>query len=304
MSRIATIGMFDGVHRGHLSVINHLHTLNNSQLPPLVFTFTDHPLATLNPQKAPQLLSSASQKSELLRKADTEPILLEFNKEMSLMSAEEFLLFLHNKHSIDTLLMGFNNKFGHNPLSSSEYIELGKSLGIDVHIAEGINFDKDTYISSSAIRSALLTGNLSIANDMLGRNYSISGNVVNGLKIGRTIGFPTANILPELDRQLIPKSGVYACIVSIGREDDNKNINNKYYKAAVNIGYRPTIDNSQHPSLSIEANILDFEGNLYGKHLELSFIERLRDEQRFDSLELLKKALTKDIQLTRDLIAL
>lgn len=289
--RAATIGMFDGVHTGHRHLIGTLLRANTSVLPPVAVTFSDHPLLTLRPDKAPMLLTPPAEKERLLRELGTEPCIMTFDSKLASMAAMEFMSLLVDRFGIDRLVLGFNNRFGHDTsLGFDDYRLLGLRLGIEV-ISAG-ELPSSTTVSSSAIRERLLEGNVTEASSMLARPYSLSGTIEHGKRIGSTIGFPTANLHLSFPRQLVPASGVYAADVIL--PDGTRHI------AAVNIGYRPTVDTSANPAKTIEAHLPGFKGDLYGKKMTVEFIRRIRGERKFDSLDSLRQQLAADISSLGD----
>lgn len=289
MERAVAVGMFDGVHLGHQALVGQLaQCAKTSGLSSCVITFADHPLRQIRPEKAPRLLTTCRQKTELLRQAGADEVIaLDFNDELRRLTAREFMRETKERLGVKLWLMGFNHRFGSDGISDfNEYRRIGRELGIEVELAscevvEGI----DLPVSSSLIRKSLDEGGVDQANRMLGRPYSIIGTVEEGLRIGRTIGFPTANISPEMQNQEIPKNGAYACEAVIDGQE---------WPAMTNIGHRPTI--GEGLDATIETHVIGFEGDLYGKHVEVRFIKRLRDECRFGDLECLKKQLAFDLE--------
>lgn len=281
--KIATIGMFDGVHTGHQYLIEQLkHEGDNLNLETLVISFYQHPLAIIAPKCAPPMLSTPKEKiAEITHLGTNDCILLDFNKELQHLPAKDFMMFIHEKYAVDALLIGFNNRFGSDkPQNINDYRNIGESIGIKIIQAKEL-----PDVSSSIIRNLLLDRKTKQANQLLGRFYFIEGTVVGGKQIGRTLGFPTANILPCDATKLIPPTGVYAARVTT---DDNLQ-----HKAMVNIGLRPTIDNN-NTSMSIEANIFDFSNDIYGKTIKVEFLDYVRDEQKFNSLEQLREQINLD----------
>lgn len=284
--RAATIGMFDGVHRGHRFLIENLRTLNTSTLPPLIFTFADHPLALLKPDSAPKLITSPEHKTTLLQTLSTEPVMLQFDQNIASTSARDFMAMLHRDYGVTQLLLGFNNRFGHDRgLQFHDYVNIGSELGIE--ITKAPELPAETAISSSVIRNLLTDGQIVEAQRMLGHTFSLTGRVTTGRRIGHTIGFPTANIDVDTTRLLIPSRGVYACDAILP--------NGTRRRAAVNIGYRPSVDHSSLPALTIEAHIIGFEGNLYDEIITIDFIDKIRDERQFPSLDDLMSQIKLDI---------
>lgn len=286
----ATVGMFDGVHRGHRHLLHTLRSINTGRRQPLAVTFPQHPLSLLAPEKAPKLITSPEEKVSLLHNEGAEVAMLDFDRKLASMTASEFMTMLRDRHGVSRLLLGFSNRFGSDRnLTFDDYCAIGAKLGIEV-IQAGPLPDGD-MVSSSAIRSEIIGGDIKAANEMLGRPFSITGQVVAGKQIGRTIGFPTANISIHDNRLILPRIGVYACDAIL---DDNRQ-----FRAAVNIGVRPTID-PESQKISIESHIIGFSGDLYGSTITLRFLGRLRDERRFDSRHDLCRQLAADSRLAAD----
>lgn len=280
--RAAVTGTFDGVHRGHQFL---LHTLRAEAgrrgLEPLAVTFTHHPQALLNPEKAP--LELTQDKLALLRQQGVEVVQLDF-KDLRAMTAVEFLSMLRRQYGVTLFLLGFNNRIGSDRVGvdSPQLAEVAQQSGVEILPATE---HPDGAVSSTAIRQALAEGRIEDANAMLGRPYEVTGVVVTGRQIGRTIDFPTANIAVPRGMAL-PKEGVY-----VGGIDGRR--------CVVNVGRRPTVEGRDDAPLSVEAHILDFHGDLYGHTLTLQFLHRLRGERRFGSLEELKAAIAADVTHAR-----
>lgn len=285
--KIATVGMFDGVHLGHHSVLNYLlFEGKKNTLEPIVFTFKNHPLTIINPTVAPQILTTSDEKISMLQNAGiSNCIFLEFNDKLRNLSAKKFLSMLHNKYYVDALILGFNNKIGHDGISDfNEYCQLGNEIGIKILKAPELKHTNQP-ISSSSIRKLLLDHNIKQANNLLGYKYFISGKVIYGKQLGRKIGFPTANIQPNSNYKLIPPVGVYAVIVTTP--------DNKRHPAMLNIGSRPTVDTPNAP-ISIEAHLFNFKADLYNTDLKIEFIDFIRPERQFSSIDHLKNQLQED----------
>ncbi len=287
--RIAAVGMFDGVHTGHIHLVKTLISFaEQTGLSPVVVTFENHPRDIIRPEDAPKMLTSPEERRKHLGETPLEGIImLRFNEQLRRMPAFDFLTMLRDDYNARALVLGFNNHFGHDhPTEESEYRALGESAGVKIfHAGEYRHADAEK-ISSSVIRKLILNGDIQEANLMLGYNYRVSGTVVHGKELGRTIGFPTANIEPADPRRLIPANGVYAVRIHL---DDTS------YPAMVNIGHRPTVDSENAPE-TIEAHIIGFTGDLYGKTVEIEFLRFLREERRFSSLEDLRRQLTLDAE--------
>lgn len=294
--RIATIGMFDGVHRGHRFLIDFLKAEGERRgLTPTVVTFADHPLSVVRPSECPRLITSVDDKIQLLEASGiTDCILLPFNDRLRRQSAKTFLKRLKDSYAVEVLVIGFNHSFGHDHVKGIDaYRTIGSEVGIEV-IAAPEYTATDSHISSSIIRQYLTSGNLEAANRDLGHLFALSGRVVEGNRIGRTLGYPTANIEPDSNRQLIPCPGVYAaCVVTE---------NGERHDAMVNIGHRPTIDPDDQKT-HIEVYIFDFLGYLYGEKLSLELVTRIRPEKKFSSLDKLKSQLATDEQAIRKFFA-
>lgn len=288
---IATVGTFDGVHRGHQLVIGELMRLAGQlDAQPLIITFDRHPLQLIAPHRAPKRIMTVEEELNALSQTGAQIILLHFDEQLRKKTALQWLQDMKERYGITTLLMGYDNTFGSDGrhLTPEQYIELGKTL--DIQILQAPVADN---ISSTAVRHALRDGDVATAADMLGRNYELTGEVVHGDAIGRTIGRPTANISVDPSLQL-PADGVYAALAYPSESAAPSSIvprPSSPLKAIVNIGKRPTF---QGQDRRIEANILDFSGDLYGKILTLSFITRLRGEKSFPTIEALKQQLALD----------
>lgn len=287
--RIAAVGMYDGVHLGHRFLIDYLRAEAKARgMAPAVVTFSRHPLALVRPLEAPGLLTTLEERVRYLDEAGVDDIiLLSFNDNIRYMSAREFLTMLRKKYGIDALIVGFNNRFGHDRLEGFEqYRTIGKELGMDVISAPEYR-GKGAPISSSIIRKYLRTGEPEKAHEALGHPYALRGIVVTGNRVGRTIGFPTANIVPVDSASIVPKGGVYAAYVTT--PDGVRR------KAMVNIGFRPTVaDESAPGKLSIEAHIFDYVGYLYDEEIVVEFVKFLRPEKKFSTTEKLKAQLISD----------
>ena len=285
-SRVAVVGMFDGVHIGHLHLLSTLRAVaaEHSQRP-LVITFSNHPLEEVAPEKAPGLLTSPTEKKLLLASQGVDVKMLPFTHELRNTSTSGFLQMMREKWNVSRLILGFNNRFGHNPPATlNEYRQLGASQGIEIMQADELTGLKTEKISSSEIRRLISNNRIEQANSLLGREYTVPGIVSHGKEIGRTIGFPTANVVPDFRLKLIPAAGVYAATALLNDGSE--------YPAMVNIGTRPTIGSGL--SQTIEANLIGFEGNLYSQQLTLNFNAYLRKEQNFESLDALKAQLQAD----------
>ena len=285
---VVTIGSFDGVHIGHRQVVENLKAearLRGGKS--VVFTFWPHPAVVLGTEQF-RLLSTLDEKIELFRQTGIDYLIVApFSKAFSQIEYRDFVRdILVDKLHIDTLLLGYDNKIGHKGRGRFDEIgQLAADYGFNIKkmsvIAEGNN-----PVSSTKIRELLSQGEVSKAANLLGRQYSLTGKVVKGNHIGSTIGFPTANLQPD-ECKFVPGNGVYAVSAQVA---------DKQCFGMLNIGSRPTIDTS-NKERSIEVNLFNFAGNLYGQSLTLNFIEKIRNEQKFSSIEELKIQLQADSRL-------
>lgn len=283
--------MWDGVHSGHRFLIDHVRALAAERsLAPSVVTFRAHPLTVVRPEAVPPLLTDLSTRLALLDAAGVaDCVLLDFDSHMRHLTAAEFLTMLKKDYGVDTLVVGFNNRFGHDRLEGLEaYRAIGSAIGMEVLPAPEFRLRRSP-VSSSIVRRQLAEGKVKEAADMLGRRFTLSGTVVSGRQLGRSIGYPTANI-DVAPGMILPAAGAYACIA---RTPDGVR-----RPAMVNIGRRPTVDRPGAP-LSVEAHILDYAGTIYGLPLTLEFVSRLRDEKTFDGVEALTRQLGRDAAATR-----
>lgn len=282
----ATIGFFDGVHRGHQFMIDSLTTMAHAQgRQSLVITFDRHPRQVVHADYVPQLITTTDEKLQLLHATAADRIeMLHFDAQMAQLSAYEFMRqVLHEKYGVAMLLTGYDNRFGHNRTEGfDDYVRYGEEMGMKVLQNTPIDID-GLRVSSSLIRRQLAEGSINEANNCLGHPYSITGCVAHGFQEGRCIGFPTANIVPESAEKLVPGNGVYATRVSVE--------GGEWMPAMLNIGTNPTFQRQQ---TTIEAHIIGFEGDIYGRKVRVKFGRKLRDEQRFESVEALQKQLEAD----------
>lgn len=287
-----TIGFFDGVHRGHQYVINRLRTdAENHGLGSMVITFAQHPRQVLQKDYIPKLLTPAPRKIELLEQTGVDKVTaLDFTLDMARMTAREFMEMMAHNLGVSRLLIGYDNRFGHNRNEGFEdYVRHGKEIGIDVVCNDELPADGQS-ISSSLIRRQLADGDIKNANASLGYRYFFPGIVVHGKGEGRKIGFPTANMQVD-EQQLIPRRGVYAVEVSIDGYEQP-------FMGMMNIGTRPTYGEF---SQTVEVNILDFDADIYGRSISVAVIDRIRDECRFESIEALKEQLAADKKQIRNI---
>lgn len=281
---VLTIGKFDGVHRGHVAVINRLiEKAQSLGLPSAVMVFEPQPEEVFAPDKAPARLSRLREKYIALEKLGVDRLIcVRFNKHFAALSADFFVEdLLVSKLGIQFLVVGDDFRFGKARQGDFNLLQSeGKEHGFEVMSTESFCFEK-SRISSSAIRQHLAENRIDVANTMLGREYSISGRVVHGDKLGRTIGFPTANVL--LKRCKSPVSGVYAVQVVKGSET---------YDGIANVGNRPTVRGER---AQLEVNIFEYDADLYGQFIEVRLQHKIREEKKFSSLDDLKEQIKLDV---------
>ncbi|WP_428224128.1 bifunctional riboflavin kinase/FAD synthetase [Flavobacterium sp.] len=285
---IVTIGTFDGVHLGHQKIIHRLQTCSSTDTETVLITFSNHPKSVLNNKKNIQLLNTNEEKIEILRKLRIDNlVILEFNQALSELSGEEFVKeILVDKLKIHKIIIGYDHRFGKNRSSDiHDLIRLGQKYHFDVEQISAQELDEIT-ISSTKIRQALNEGNIKQANDYLGYPYIFQGKVVKGNQLGRTIGFPTANICIENPQKLVPKNGVYIVQVQL---------NDQIFQGMMNIGNRPTIDGVH---TTIEVHLLNCNFEFYESTLKVNILDFIREEQKFDSLASLQNQLQQDKNTT------
>jgi riboflavin kinase/FMN adenylyltransferase len=284
---VVTTGVFDGVHKGHVEILARLNNATKTNRgESVVLTFWPHPRLVLNHDPAIKLLNTLDEKLNLLEKARIQHVvILPFTEEFSKLSSEDFVIeVMVNKLKVNHLIIGFNHHFGKGREGNFETMQAYADkykFTVEKLDAQIIENEK---VSSTLIRKALATGDVNTANKYLGYDYMLTGKVVEGNKIGRTIGFPTANLQIDHDFKLIPLEGVYAVRVEVA---------GRFYNGMLNMGYRPTIDERPNP-LSIEVHLINFSGNLYGKDITLHFKHRIRNEMKFAGIEHLKRQLELD----------
>ena len=280
---IATIGMFDGVHRGHIHLLQQLRREASSRsLTPVAVTFEAHPLRVIAPERAPRVLMSLTDRVAALRRLGVDVVVLDFAA-VRRLTAADFMRLLAADYGVKALLMGFNHNFGSDRLSAfDDYRRAGEAAHVEVLQCSEVESLK---VSSSMVRRAVAAGDMAQARAMLGRYYSVSGTVVSGQRLGRTINFPTANMRPDVDEQLLPADGVYACFADIEGYDAP-------LTAMTNIGCRPTV--AADGRRTIEAHIIGLDADIYGRRLRLDFVERLIGEMQFPDITALQQQLMHD----------
>jgi len=283
---VATLGFFDGVHIGHRYLIEQVKkTAAGEGLPSAVITFPIHPRKVLQQDYQPKLLCGYDEKIELLSDTDIDYcISFPFTKERSKLSAEDFMRnILKEKIGVKTLVIGYDHRFGRNREEGfTEYKRYGEEMGMSVIQAKELRFEGGG-VSSSQIRRLLSEGNMVKANKLLSYNYRLSGKIVEGYQVGRSIGFPTANIKVREKYKVIPKLGVYAVLAHLSEG---------IHKGMLYIGKRPTLHNDSR--ISVEANIFDFSGNLYNHPLTVEFIDFIRADQKFENMDALVRQIHRD----------
>lgn len=293
---VVTIGMFDGIHIGHRvllkNTIDNARTINGESV---IITFWPHPRLVLHKDsESLRFLTSLEEKTLLFSRLGIDHlVILPFNAALASLTAAQFTeQILVNQVEMKHLVMGFNHHFGSDGYSHPiNYEEMGSALGFDVTRIDPV-VNQGVKASSTAIRHHLEKGEITEANQLLGYNYLISGLVVGGQRLGRTIGYPTANIEVEESAKLIPLDGVYACRV---------NILGQQYNGMLNIGYRPTVS-KQKDFRTIEVHILDFNRDIYSEEVVIEFVGRIRSELKFDGIEMLKMQLKQDEMKVRQIL--
>ena len=283
---VVATGFFDGVHVGHRLVINQLveaAAVRGDES--MVVTFWPHPRNVLQKEARDlRLLTTLQEKKDVLLGLGVDHVeVLRFTKDFSTMSTEEYLRMLMEQYGARTILLGYDNRMGCDAKGTDEVARKAEAMGLEVIRAEMVPSEQGFAVSSTKIRQKLEAGDVEEASGMLGHRYSLQGVVVAGNRLGRTIGFPTANMQLYEPLKLIPGNGVYFVRVrTVGRE----------LYGMCNIGYKPTV--SEGHARTIETNIFDFDEDIYGLDLEITFISRIREEVRFESIEELKRQLERD----------
>ncbi|MBP5257187.1 MAG: riboflavin biosynthesis protein RibF [Prevotella sp.] len=294
---VATLGFFDGVHLGHRHLISQVLTLSGQQgMESMVVTFRNHPREALHSDYQPQLLTTYDEKMVLLSKTGIDHcVVIDFNEQWAAMAARDFMAdILSERLGVKTLVMGYDHHFGRGGQDSpDDFRRYGEETGIEVIRATPLEMD-GCNVSSSLVRRELKMGCVSRAASFLGYPFTIMGVVVRGYGEGRRIGFPTANIRLTDTRQMVPASGVYAVRVRLANDVH-------FFNGMMNIGTRPTYDGHE---TTLEVHLFNYLGNLYGETLLVSFVERIRDEQRFSSPEELADQLHSDADKVAEVLKL
>ncbi len=290
---VVATGVFDGVHIGHQYLIKELVRLakeNNDKS--MVITFCPHPRNVLHKgaRKIP-ILMTKEEKEQILYSLGVDYVeFIEFTESFSSLSAREYLTYIIKKYKATSILLGYDNKMGSDSMTTKQLSELASSLGLLVHILKPILLEKN-LVSSTILRLSLLRGDVKEARAMLNYNYSLAGTVIKGDQLGRTLGFPTANMQILDDNKLLPASAIYLVRVFISEE--------QYYGMCY-IGYRPTI--AEGLELRVETNIFDFNRDIYGENIRLEFLDKVREDRKFSNLQDLKEQLIMDKETCMSLI--
>ena len=291
---VITLGAFDGVHRGHQALIDravaHGRRLG---VPAVGYTFHPHPAVTLAPARAPALLLAVEERTRLMRAHGLDHVIVErFDADFAQVTADAFVAdYLVAPLAPKAIVVGFNFAYGKDRGGNLDHLRAaGERFGFEVDVVDAVRIGGEV-VSSTRVRGCLREGDVAGARRLLGRAPFVTGRVVKGDQRGRTIGFPTANVAPEAE--LIPKAGVYATWVTLDGEAAPR-------PSVTNIGRRPTFDGQ---TVTVESFLLDFDGDLYGRRLEVALVARLRDERRFDGVEALKAQLAQDVEAARAALA-
>lgn len=288
-----TVGVFDGVHRGHQAILSQLAAgAHSNGAPAVVLTFDPHPAAVLGGHDI-KCLTTPDERADLLSAHGVDVIITErFTRDLSTVSAYDFMARLTRRLGLRHLLIGYDFALGRGREGNAARLtEIGRELGYSVEVVSAVS-DESGVISSTAIRKLISVGDVAEAAKLLGHPYSLRGPVVHGDGRGRRIDVPTANIDSPRGK-VIPANGIYACWARLGEAR---------YRAATNVGIRPMFTPHLEQSL-VEAYLLDFDGDIYGQELELEFIARLRDEMKFPSVEALVEQIWRDVEQTRKILS-
>ena len=288
---IVTIGTFDGVHLGHAAILKKLtQNTQNETFESTVLTFFPHPRMVLQGKSDLKLLNTINEKIELLEKIGIDNLIIHpFDEKFAELNAEAFVSTILVDHlRVQKIIIGYDHRFGKNRTANiDDLISFGAQYGFEVEQISAQEID-EISISSTKIRTALEEGDIQLANEYLGYSYFLSGTVVKGKQLGRTIGFPTANISLEEDYKLVPQNGVYI----VQAEIDCKTI-----YGMMNIGFNPTVQGKQK---TIEVHLFDFDTDIYNRKIQVGILQRIRSEKKFESIELLTKQLEEDRNFSRN----
>jgi len=288
---VVTLGNFDGVHLGHRELFRTLWKRSRAlKCPAVVCTFNPHPLKFLFPERAPKLLNTLEEKRRLIAASHIDYLLeIPFTHEFATMTPEQFIDdILVGRLQVAELVVGYDYAFGKGRRGNAEFLKsYGEAAGFKVHVLQPVSADGVAY-SSTRIRDLIAAGRVADVVAILGRQYNLEGEVVHGFQRGRQMGFPTANL--KTDKELIPAAGVYVVKVRF---------NGQEYGGVVNLGKRPTFTDGH---ATIEVHLLDYSGDLYGQTLRMYFVERLREEKKFNSCEELADAIADDVLKARQIL--
>lgn len=288
---VVTVGVFDGVHLGHRHLLGRLVELGSPSLIPAVLTFNNHPITVLQPETHVGCLTSSAQKTQLIKNLGIDLVVgLDFTWELSQVSAQEFAAALCDCLHMKGLVLGPDTALGRNRQGDPAFLrQLGEQMGFWVESAEALAQD-GTAVRSRQIRAGLSRGDVAAAARMLGRNFSLNGEVVVGDRRGRTLGFPTANVRVD-SRMILPGDGIYATWTVIDGER---------YPSATSIGIRPTFGLTER---LVEAHVMDFNADIYGRQLSVEFVAKVRDQETFDSVEELIDQIRQDVADSRSVLS-
>jgi riboflavin kinase / FMN adenylyltransferase len=279
------LGSFDGLHLGHMELINKtLELSKKNNIKSMVYTFKNHPLSVINKEKVPKLLMSNETKLNILEKLGLDIInLVDFDCEYMKISPEAFIENMVKHYNVKGLIVGFNYRFGYKNSGNIDLLkEYSKKLDFELHVIDSVTYEGEV-VSSSRIRGLLSDGSVEVANKMLILPYKLTGEIIRGKQLGRTLGFPTANLKYDTSFQIL-STGVYFTIIEY---------DNKLYKGITSVGFNPTIE-PVGDNITIETYILNFDKYIYGENISVYFISRMRSEIKFNSLEELVSQLKKD----------
>ena len=291
---VVSIGMFDGVHLGHSSVINRVIEISKEKkIKSIIITFSNSPISYFSKDIIDLLITNYNEKIELLKKTELDYLfVIEFNEYIANLIPSDFINeILISLFNVKYIVFGYDNHFGKNREGTFEYTTQNfKDIQTELIIAS--KKDKIT-ISSTRIKEEIQNGRIVQANNLLGHKFSLSGNVVQGMKMGRKLGFPTANVAYEASEKIVPKNGVYYTITKV---------KDKEYVSVTNIGFKPSVQESN--VVSVETHILDYNQSIYDQQITIIFIDRIRDEKKFNHLNDLIDQISKDIEIVRSLNSL
>ena len=293
MNYVSTIGFFDGVHRGHQYLLRQLLDEGKRRgLATRVYTFAEHPRRVLQADYQPQLLTTLEEKRAFIAAEGIDECrVLEFDNQMARMTAAQFMQQILIPEGVKVLLMGYDHRFGCDRADFQVCRGLGEALGVEILQELPFSENAPQAISSSLVRRELRSGDVAAATCALGRYYTLSGTIGLGRRVGRDLGFPTANLQPDDAQKMLPAAGAYAVWA---------HVDGKKYAGMTNIGTRPTLQNGE--DVTVETHILDFQGDIYGHVLRLEFVERLRGECQFAALDALRAQLHDDALRAKEIL--